>query len=397
MKHQSGKYVIGYVTVIIKGKHPEQLLQSFMEGGYPVWDITYENQTTYRASIYRHHLEILNKLASKSDMTIITEKEKGGGTVFLALLKRKELFIALFISAIVLFVLANTAWKVEIKGVSVHIEERIEQKLLEHGLYSGAWIYQLESLDRIQEQMLHEIPELLYIGIQKNGTSYVIEAIEKKTEKQQTEQTARQLIAKKDGIIQKMFIKSGVPVVEINDFVKKGDILVTNEVKTKENEEDEEDAESVNIAVDGKVFANTWYNVDVVASLKPANDKLTGEKTTRYQLQLNERLMPIWGFGAPPYKQNVINEDTKPLHLWKWKLPVEIVQQNIFEYDSHALERSVEETKELAVQHVKENLKTTLGQDIEIVKYYVLHETEENGKVKMNIYISILENIATAK
>src|SRR5690625_1380451 len=217
MKHQSGKYVIGYVTVIIKGKHPEQLFQSFMEGGYPVWDIIYENQTTYRASIYRHHLEILNKLASKSDMTIITEKEKGGGTVFLALLKRKELFIALFISAIVLFVLANTAWKVEIRGVSVHIEERIEQKLLEHGLYSGAWIYQLESLDRIQEQMLHEIPELLYIGIQKNGTSYVIEAIEKKTEKQQTEQTARQLIAKKDGIIQKMFIKSGVPVVEIND------------------------------------------------------------------------------------------------------------------------------------------------------------------------------------
>src|SRR5699024_6388725 len=150
-----------------------------------------------------------------------------------------ELFIAFFISAIVLFVLANTAWKVEIRGVTVHIEDKIEERLLEHGIYSGAWIYQLESLDHIQEQMLHEIPELLYIGIQKNGTSYVIEAIEKKTEKQQLEQPARQLIAKKDGIIQKMFIKSGIPLVEMNDFVEKGDLLVTNEVKTKENEADE--------------------------------------------------------------------------------------------------------------------------------------------------------------
>ncbi len=396
MNHKQGKYVIGYMTIIIEGKHPEQLLQEFIDSGYPAWDIIFETKTTYRATIYLHHLRIIEQLASKKDLTIMKEKARGGATVFRGLLRRKELLISLLISAIVLFMLANTAWKVEIKGVSVHIEDRIEQKLSKHGLYQGSWTYHLDSLDIIQDQLLHEIPELLYLGIQKNGTSYYVEAIEKKTEKELIDHSAQQLVAKKDGVIQKFFIKSGVPVVERNEFVKKGDILVTNEVETVE-EEEKEDSNSVKIPVEGKVFANTWYNIQVAASLQPANEKLTGEKTIRYQLQLAKKSLPIWGFGQPPYKQNVINEDVKPLHLWKWELPVEIVQQNIYEYDSHALERSVEETKEMTFQHIIENLQLKLGQDIEIVKYYVLHETVENGKVKMNIYFSLLENIATVK
>jgi len=396
MNHKQGKYVIGYMTIKIEGKHPEQLLQEFIDSGYPAWDIIFETKTTYRATIYLHHFRIIEQLASKKDLIIMKEKARGGATFFRALLRRKELLISLLISAIVLFMLANTAWKVEIKGVSVHIEDRIEQKLSEHGLYQGSWTYHLNSLDIIQDQLLHEIPELLYLGIQKNGTSYYVEAVEKKTEKELIDHSAQQLVAKKDGVIQKTFIKSGVPVVERNEFVKKGDILVTNEVETVEDEE-EEDSNSVKIPVEGKVFANTWYNIQVAASLQPANEKLTGEKTIRYQLQLAKKSLPIWGFGQPPYKQNVINEDVKPLHLWKWELPVEIVQQNIYEYDSHALERSVEATKEMMIQHIIENLQLKLGQDIEIVKYYILHESVENGKVKMNIYFSLLENIATAK
>lgn len=74
-----------------------------------------------------------------------------------------------------------------------------------------------------------------------------------------------------------------------------------------------------------------------------------------------------------------------------------MIEQTIYEYNDQQLQRTLPETKEAVIKHVDNHLKTTLGQDTEILKYYVLHESVENGKVNMNIYLSVLENIAIEK
>jgi len=396
MKHNQAKYFVGYVTIIIKGKHIEEVLQAFIDLGYPIWDITLQDGACY-ATIYRHHFPYLERLVLNKKVTIDKVKSKGG-TIFLQnIFQKKQWILSLFICIVLLFLLGNTAWKVEINGVSVHLEDEMKKTLSESGLYQGAWTYNLTSLDQLEDRLLNDVPELLYVGIQKSGTTYQIEAIEKKLEKEITQPNSNQLIAGKSGIIQKMDVKSGNPVVGRNDFVEKGDLLVTNEVGISEETEEEQDEAVKKIPVEGKVFANTWYDIEVTASLEPNFDKLTGEKTTRYQLQLDDKSLPIWGFGRSPYKQNVINEDVKSLQLWKWKLPIDLIEQNIYEYESDPLKRSEEETKERVIEYVINHLQIKLGQDIQILKYYVLHESVESGKVNMNIYFSLLENIATSK
>lgn len=395
MKHQQGKYMIGYIKIIIKGKRLEEVLQTYIENGYPIWDIRRESRAVCYATIYHHHLKYLERLISENGMTISKIKVGGGTSLVSKILKKKEWLLAIIFCILLLFLIGNTAWKVEVQGVSVHLEDEIKANLAERGLYRGAWVYNLHSLDHIQDQLLNEIPELLYIGIQKHGTTYHIEAIEKKIEKQLVDSNVKKLIARKSGMIQKMFIKSGNPIVKINEFVEKGDTLVINEVDITD-EAEEESKERDKIPVNGKVYANTWYEIAVSASLHPSKQQLTGEKTIRYQLQLDDKSLPIWGFGQPPYERNVINENAKPIHLWKWRLPVEIIEQNIYEYDAHVLKKSITDTKTRAIQQVENHLRINLGQDIEILKNYVLHETVENGKVKMKIYFSVLENIATA-
>lgn len=393
MRHQQTKYIVGYTVIVIEGDSIEKVLQACINNGYPVWDVIREGKSVHRISIYRQHVTYMTNLIEYHEMKISKIKNKGGFQ-FLHYIKRKRtLFIALFICTTLLFLLMNTAWKIEVNGVSTDLEDKIKTQLADKGLYQGAWIKRLPPLEMIQEDLLHEVPELLYVGIRKQGVFYHIEAIEKKIEKPLQTSHAKQLVAKKSGIIEKMFISSGQSLVERNEFVEKGDILVSNEIETSESDEKKQ---RKTVPVKGKVYANTWYDIEVSVPLGSTHQRLTGEKTKKYRLQFKNYSFPIWGFGKPKFKQNMIHEDSKALQLWQWRLPISIIEEIRYEYTGELNQYKIKEAKEKALDHVKKSLKTNIGQDMEILEYYVLHEREESGKVKMNIYFSVLEDIATS-
>lgn len=394
MRHQQTKYIVGYTVLVVEGKGIESVLQACIDQGYSVWDVMKEDKLIYRITIFRKHATYITNLIEYHGMTILKVKHKGGLQFLQYVKQKKAVFISLFICTILLFLLMNTAWKIQINGVSTHLEDKIKTQLEDKGLYQGAWVRQLPPLETLQEEILHELPELLYVGIRRQGVFYHIEAIEKKIENPLQTKNAKQLVAKKSGIIEKMFISSGQSLVERNDFVKKGDILVSNEIEVEESEENEK---KKTVPVRGNVYANTWYDVEVNASLESAQQKLTGEQTKSYRLQFKNQTFPIWGFGQPKFKQNMIHEDSKALQLWKWRLPIKIVEETRYEYKGDAHQYQVEEAKEKALKHAEKVLRTKIGQDMEVLEYYVLHEREENGKVKMNIYFSVLEDIAMLK
>src|SRR5699024_9263970 len=108
---------------------------------------------------------------------ILKVKHKGGLQFLQYVKQKKAVFISLFICTILLFLLLNTAWKIQINGVSTHLEDKIKIQLADKGLYQGSWVRQLSPLETLQEEILHELPELLYIGIRRQGVVYDIKAI----------------------------------------------------------------------------------------------------------------------------------------------------------------------------------------------------------------------------
>src|SRR5699024_12526274 len=123
-----------------------------------------------------------------------------------------------------LFGLANIAWKMEISGVSEETELNIREKLEKEGLYEGAWTFNTLDIDLIQQHVLHEMPELMYIGIRKKGTTYNIDAIEKQQEKRIEDLPNRNLVASKNGEIDSIFVKKVVGKDVVNDNVEKEDV-----------------------------------------------------------------------------------------------------------------------------------------------------------------------------
>lgn len=395
MRRIQGKNVVGYITIHVKGKQPELFLQVCANYRIPIWNIKKINVHHCTGTIYYHHLKKIEQIATVQQYELTTENREGLITHFVQLWKRKELLLAILFSLSLLIVLSHIVWKVEIVGVPNELEEKISEQLERNGLYEGAWTFSLAPLNVLQRQITDEIPEILYIGIEKKGTTYLVQAEEKLIVEPPKEKEAQHLIANKNGVIQKMFIESGQPLVSVNDLVHKGDILVSGIIDHSEEDTDEESEENqITVPAEGKVFANTWYEMDVSSSLYQFQEKLSGEKMTKYYIQLFQYELPIWNFWKEPYSNALEEVEKQPIHLLKWELPIPVVKKTIYNKETLNQIRTEEEAKKVAIDHALYDLQIRLGKDTEILKYYVLHESVENGKVKLNLYISVLENIA---
>lgn len=397
MKRIQGKKVVGYITIHMRGEQIERFLQLCSDQRIPIWNIKKITHNHCIGTIYYHHYKKVKQLAFLEQYEIYIENKEGFVAYILHFWKRKELLFAILFSLSLLIVLSNIAWKVDIKGVPPELEEKISAQLEKKGLYEGAFTFNLAPLNELQKQIADEIPEVLYVGIEKKGTAYIVQAEEKLIVEQEKKKKTQNLIANKNGVIQKMFVESGQPLVRVNDVVKKGDILVTGNIETNdfETEEDENSKKNtVNVPAEGKVYANTWYEVNISSSLYPTHEKLSGEKITKYYIPIQNFQLPIWNFWKEPYKNALEEIEKQPIYFLKWELPINILKKVIYNKETFKDVRSEEEARSIAIDHALYDLQIRLGRDTEILKYYVLHESIENGKVKLNLYISVLENIA---
>src|SRR5690606_17334922 len=99
----------------------------------------------------------------------------------------------------------------------------INVQLKDMGIYRGAMFTSRITLDEVETNLMKAFPELLYINVKKRGTIYTIEAMEKEQPLQKKHPGPSHLVAAKSGMIKKMLVKNGRIVVNVNDFVKKGD------------------------------------------------------------------------------------------------------------------------------------------------------------------------------
>src|SRR5699024_8343542 len=228
------------------------------------------------------------------------------------------------LSMLLIVFLSNIIWEVKITGVPKDIEEKISKKLDSYGIHQGTWTFSLDSESSIQQKLVEDIPELLWVGVHKKGTTFFLEGVEKVTVKEEEVKGPRNLVATKKGVIQDIYVSQGLPKVEVNDYVKPGDVLVSGEITgesetddKKEKEKKKKEAELV--AAEGDITAKTWYEVTVTVPLEANYERLTGEKDKKHYIKIGGLQLPIWGFTTPDYE--AIHTETKenPIYFFKWE------------------------------------------------------------------------------
>jgi len=401
MKYTQGSYMSGYVTMLIRGDRPELFFQKCAEKGLTVWNIHKINADECKGNIKLNHIKTAKKLRRGTNYKLFFLDRKGYPFIWTRLLRKKPLLIGLFLSMILIFLLSNMIWKVEIEGVPTDIEEKMINQLDDYGIQPGAWKLSLESPQMIQQNLLEDIPELLWVGVDQKGTTFYLEGVEKVVVEEEEAGSPGDLVAEKPGVIQRMFIERGMPKVNVNDYVNTGDLLVSGRL-SEENNEEEEDAEEEDeeeneeniVRSEGEVIATTWYEVDTSIPLEYTNEYLTGNHEKRYYLLIGDRRIPIWGFANPEFENIHRDVEIRPIEFLGWETPIQFVSVTLSEKTKVHEKRTKEEAIQVGMEQAKHELKLELGPDAEIISEKVLQERTENGTVNLNLYITVQEDIA---
>lgn len=390
MKSVQGSFFTGYVTVVVTGKQPELFFQLCMDKlGIVIWDIERNSTEVCSGKMRVRDIKKIRKIRRGTNYKISFQNKSGYPFIWRRWFKSKHIVVASLLSIILIYALSNIIWSIQINGVSSDIEKKIIETLEQEHVKTGRWTFSIGSTSDIQHTLTQEIPELLWVGVEKKGTTFLLEGIEKKRVEPIEQHSERNLIAAKDGVITYMHVSKGEPVVGVNDTVKKGDPLVLGSI----NRADEEDDHKTTVSAEGEVIAETWYEVDVTVPLQQQTERITGEYKNKWYIDFAFLQVPIWGWKDPAYEKQFLEETDQPLYFLQWKTPISIKKKTTHEQSRAKEILTQEEAVQNGIKQVHKDLRLQLSPDIVIKGEKVLHESVENGKVKVQLLITVEEDI----
>lgn len=382
-------YLTGIVQVVIKGRGTERFLNDCIRNGIFIWNVYRLESGEVSFFIRLKDVHALRRVVKNNECSCTFEKRNGIPFLMKRSYKNMGFIIGFVFFIFITFTLSNMVWEIEIKGAQPENEHLIEKELANIGVKKGAIQFLVPEPETIQRYVLNQVDDITWIGVELVGTTYQIEVVEKKEPPKKEYVSPRHIVAKKEAVISKMFVEKGQPMVSIHEHVNKGQILVSGFI----GNEDKQKA----VAAKGEIFGETWYQTIVEVPLKSTFNVLSGNSITKHKVSLGTFSFPIWGFNEVEYKQYEINQHEYSLRFLKWTLPI-IYQKEIYR-ESETITRvyNKEEAKEKGIEIARKDLKGKLGKKDQIIDEKVLHQSYENGKVKMKILFQVIEDIVETK
>ncbi|GAE91156.1 stage IV sporulation protein [Gracilibacillus boraciitolerans JCM 21714] len=149
--------------------------------------------------------------------------------------------------------------------------------------------------------------------------------------------------------------KGQPPLVQPNDVVYKGDILVSAFLNHKEEEEQEHDNKKP-LAAEGEVIAEVWYKTEITVPVRNKYQVLTGEAQQKHYLHFSNFLLPIWNFRNPEYRQYQLETEEKNYYFLKWKLPISYLEQTIYKVDEITEKLTKQKARQIALEQARREL-----------------------------------------
>mgnify|MGYP003763116385 FL=1 len=383
-------YLSGYVIIQIEGLALEEFINICINRNIYLWDIYKKNNTLIEAKVsIKDHRKII-KVAKITGSNIDVIKKIGYPFWFNKIKKRKMLIFGAFFSLILLITMFSFIFDIEVIGNETIPSEKIVKILNDSGLSIGSNRYFI-NLREIENNLLLNIQELSWVGIEISGVKLKVNVVEKTPAPLKIHKDIpSNIVAKKYGIIEKVIVKNGKAMVSEGDIVSPGDILISGHMEI------EDLGISQYLHAYGEVYAKTYYESEKTVDLIKTIKEKTGEKVTRKIIKLG-KIEIMLNKTNNPYSTYVIQrESKKPFKCRNIELPVEIITEEIYETIEIKKRADIEKEKEVLHRILIEELLDKIPRNLEILNSYT-NFIIKNDKLKCNIIIEVIEDIGEEK
>ena len=375
----------GYSEIQIEGYFVERFVNLCSLRGIKIWDIDKKTEGIINLKIYEKDLGRVDELLkiTKSQMRII---KKVGIPNITNLYKKRKLFIIIsLICCAVIYFLSLHIWDVEVVGNEKIPTEEIEKILDEEGVQVGR---RKESIDfeKMKSNIYVKRQDVLWIGVKIKGVKVTVEILERKNADEDVlENFPTNIVADRDGVIQKISVRSGQKCVEVGDVVCKGDVLVSGVV-------DSEHSDPIMVNSNADIKIKTWYTTKKAVPYQKTILSKSGLVDKKCKIKLGNYTINLANNSTKFEKYDTINSVKKLVLFGKIETPISLDVSTYEELITSDVLYTPEQAETIAKKEVYDLVMKNIPDGAEVLNYDY-NVFSENDEVIVRITAECLENI----
>lgn len=365
-------FTVGYTNIKVEGYFVERFINLCMSRNIKIWDIDRKYDGVIVLKIKSTDLDRINEIAAvtRSNVTIL---KSTGVPHIIKLYKKRKIFVLFFIFVIAIIYLASLRiWQIEITGMTTIPYEELENEFLNEDVKLGMKKEDLD-FDKIKNNIYMRRKDILWIGFEITGVKMNIKVLERDhLEEDELKGRPCNIIADKDGIIERINVRGGVRQKNVGDIVYKGDLLVSGVVSS-------EYSEDRYVHSNAEIKIKTWYEEKVAMPYKKTLVAKSGNYEKKYKLKIGNNLINLSNNSTKFEKYDTISDVKKLVIFNRFETPIELFETTFEEY----LADEIEYTKEDATEKAKEEALMLLNQSIPVdaekidTKYKIFYSNDE--------------------
>lgn len=379
--------ITGELEVTATGLSPEKLLNISAQNHIRLSGVRRLSYTQLRFSIGPSDYNRLKKLLPEGRYKLNISSSRGLSLMLYAFRARYCLIAGIIISIALAFFASSRVWFVKVRGCQRVSEESVLNILESCGLKWGASVSG-EELDEMEKRLMQELPDISWAGISRRGVN-IYAYIKENSELPESTPVNKpaDVIAAKDGVVEKVTVLQGRAVATQGQTVRAGDVLISGELVYQ-------DLPYQYVYALGSVQARIWYSGEKKIPLKQLQTVRTGNKAV-------VRTMRVFGQeifldGENPFAQYETEESEQD--VMNLGIPVTIITQTYYETQTREYSITQEEALELGKSELELELSKSIPQDAEILKTQSsVKMAEGENAVTVSVFIETLEQIGQTK
>lgn len=277
------KFQSGYVIIEIVGKNKERFVNMCLTNGFRIWDVTpTENGLVLKIKIA--DFVKIRRLVRKCSIRVKILEKHGAGLFMKKHRHRVMVPVAGLLVCIYFLVVPQYIWCVEIEGAKNADTEKIEEILVDKGVYVGAKKKDIADLGEIKNAVIFGEEEVNWAWLYLDGAKARLVVQERTPPPVVYDKTTpTTVIAAYDGIVRVAEVRRGERRVVTGDTVSKGDVLVSGKVAVFHDGYPEKYSY---VNSDARIIADTVHTKTGEFSAKEILRIRTGQKKQKISFQL---------------------------------------------------------------------------------------------------------------
>lgn len=296
------------------------------------------------------------------------------------LYKKYNIFIISFIFGLILLVfLSNVIFSVEINSSNDILNNLIREELS----YNGIEKYKIKKSYKEYELIKKLIKDkykdnIEWIEISNKGTKVLVNVIERKIDKDNNDDKNYSIVAKKSGFIKKIFVEDGIKLIEENNYVNKGDIIISSDILFN-------DELKGKVSASGKVYANVWYKVICEYPLNYKEIVYSRKKKKTIFIKIGSKYYDLFKYKTFNRKEILSINDK----LTNTSFGIEEIEKIKLKNNKYTNKEAIKIARDKAKDEIKKKLK----KDEYIISQKTLKFSTNGSKIILEEFFSVYEEI----